>query len=162
MKHACYWEGYGSTRANDLNKRVLMRRFARPVRKPEKKSLALAKRHERWSCTQARRKIADESAHRGMPESVESEIKHFLHSLLRRKFFKGDPVESHKNSGAVIAVAAMHEYFFLRIVAKQREKFRGLFGRGSRPSIHRDVHEANPQCLRAFFFPADFWLVFVA
>src|SRR5579863_3387149 len=111
MKHACYWEGYGSTRADDLNKRVLMRRFARPVCKPEKKSLALAKRHKRWSRAQARRKIADESAHRGMPESVESKIKHFSHSLLRWKFFKGDPVESHKNAGAVIAVVAMNENF---------------------------------------------------
>src|ERR1700730_9559113 len=135
---------------------------ARPVRKPAKNSFALTKRHERWSRVQARWKIADESAHRGMPETVESQIEHFLYSSLRWKFFNGDPGKSNENTGAVIAVAAMHKNLFLRVVAKNREKFRNLFVRGRSPSIHGNVHEANPQCFRAFFFPADFGLVFLA
>src|SRR5277367_1081693 len=89
-------------------------------------SLFIFERRKSRRSVQAQGKIADERRHGGVPRSVESEIIHFFQSLIRRQFFKRHAVRRDKNAGAVIAVAAVHENFLLRIVAEKFEKLSGL------------------------------------
>src|SRR6266436_5264553 len=164
MKHACYCEEYGSTSAKDSDKQALIcERRRRPFASHDMRELLLViERNESRGGVQARGKVADESAHRGMPESIESEKVHFFQGLLRWQFFEGHAVNSHKNAGAVIAIAAVHKDLFLRAVSEDPKKLHDLFVGRRRPSADRDMNEANPQRFRSFFFPVNFLLVFAA
>ncbi len=53
-----------------------------------------------------------------MPEAVESEKVHFFQGLIGGQFFKGHAVGSDEDSGAVIAVVAVHEDLFLGAIAE--------------------------------------------
>src|SRR5580658_2695928 len=102
-------------------------------------------RHKSRCGVQARGKIADVCGHRRMPETVESEMIHFLQSLIRGQFFKSHAVAGHKNASPVVAEMAVHENFLLRIVAEDGKKLRDLFVCGRSPAWHRDVNEADSQ-----------------
>src|SRR5579859_2335535 len=66
------------------------------------------------------RKVANELLHGRMPEAVETEEIHLIHSLLRRPFVDGHTIRSNENAGAVVSEAAMHKDFLVPIVAEQR------------------------------------------
>src|SRR5579864_958157 len=157
MKQACYREEYRSTSAKGPRKKVLMLRAKRQEYQATisgnnnlsevswGESLFAFERNKSRSSRQTRGKVSNERSHRRMPEAVESEIAHFSQGLIRRQFFKGHAVAGHKNAGAVLAEVAMHEDFFLRVVAENRKELRDLFVCWRRPLIDRDVNEVNSQ-----------------
>ncbi len=90
----------------------------------------------------------------GCQSSVESEVVHFFQSLIRRQFFKGHAVAGNKNAGAVVAVVAVHENFFLRIVAENEKEI-------ARPVRSLEETTRSPGCERSecpmiplFFLPS--------
>src|SRR5882762_6111873 len=102
------------------------------------------KRSEGWSGIQMRGKIVDEGIHIRMSKSVEAKEIHFFYSLFRGPFFKSHAVSGDKHAGAVIAEAAMHKYFLLRIIAEEGEKLCDLLIARRSPTAHGDVNGWAP------------------
>lgn len=109
-----------------------------------------------------RGKIVDEGLHGRMPKSVEAKEIHFFYSLFRGPFFKSHAVSGDKHAGAVIAEAAMHKYFLLRIIAEEGEKLCDLLIARRSPTAHGDVNEAHPERFGLSAFPCNFPGVFAA
>ncbi len=106
--------------------------------------------------------IADKGLHRRMPKSIEPEEIHFFQGFFRRPFLESHAVSGDKHAGAVIAEAAVHKYFLLRIVAEKREKLRDLIVGWRRPATDSDVHKAYAERFGLPAFPGNFPGVFAA
>src|ERR1700747_1406920 len=107
-------------------------------------------------------KIADECAHRGMPEPVEPKEIHLVESFVGEEFVESDAIGGDKNTGTVFTEAAMHEDLFVGIVAKNPEELPDLGVSGSSPAANGNVDEVHAQRFRCFLFPVDFGTVFAA
>lgn len=104
----------------------------------------------------------DEGFHGRMPESVEAKEIHFFQGFFRGPFIKGHTVRSDKHTRAIIAKAAMHKYFLLRIIAEEREKLRDLIVARRRPATHGNVNETYSERVGLLALPGNFPGVFAA
>ena len=109
-----------------------------------------------------RRKIVNEEFHRRVPESVEAEEVHFFQGLFRGPFFDGHAVSGDKHAGTIIAEAAVHEYFLLRIIAEHGEKLRDLIVGRRSPATDGNMDEAYSERFSLPALPYNFPSVFAA
>lgn len=97
-------------------------------------------------------KIADEGFHFGVPETVESKETHFVEGLVDRPFFDGHTIGGDEDAGAVFAIVAVDEDFFVRTSGEEREELHDLVVRGRGESSDRDAYEVYAQLFGFGFF----------
>jgi len=111
---------------------------------------------------QASGEIVDKRFHGGVPEAVEAEEIHFLGGLVGGPFLDGHAIDGGENAGAIVAEAAVQEYFLTGIVAEEREKLDDLFVAGRGPATDGNVDEAHAQGFGVLALPDDFFAILAA
>lgn len=105
---------------------------------------------------QASGKITNERNHCGVPEAVEAEEIHLMHSLFHGPLFKGHAVGGHEDAGAILAETAVDENFLRGVLMEEREELKNLLVGGSGPLADGDADETHAHGLDLLAFPLDF------
>ena len=111
---------------------------------------------------QASGEIVNKRFHRGVPEAVEAEEIHFFGGLVGGPLLDGHAIDGGENAGAIVAEAAVQEYFLPGIVAEEREKLDHLFVTGRGPATNGNVDEAHAQGFGVLALPDDFFAILAA